>query len=135
MRSRLVEAALPLEENSAVRQCRILGQNFRDKQKLENPKQTHVVPDENKGRNSRRNEHCNADPYKAKKVSLQVQVSRAKKKLDNVCLDGSSPEAVHKARVNLAVAQIERYKFTTSIGIEPSIQPSAEDWELAASRP
>ena len=129
------EAAPPLEENSAVRQCRFLGQKFRAKQKLENPKPTHVVPDENKGRNSRRNEHCNADPHKAKKVSLQVQVSRAKKKLDNVCLDGSSPEAVHKATVNLAVAQIERYKFTTSIVIEPSIQPSAEDWELAASRP
>lgn len=134
MRSRLVKPLYLLRKNSAVRQCRILGQKFRAKQKLENPKSTHVVPDEIKGRNSRRNEQRNADPHQAKKASSQVQVSRAKK-LDNVCLDGSFPEAVHKATVDLAVTQIERHKFTTSIGIEPSIQPSAEDWELATSRP
>lgn len=64
-----------------------------------------------------------------------MRVSRAKKMLDKVCSDGSSPEVVHKATVDLVVAQVERYNFTTSIGIEPSIQPSAEDFELAASRP
>ena len=63
-----------------------------------------------------------------------MRVSRAKKKLDKVRSDGSSPEVV-QATVDLAVAEVERYNFTTSIGIEPSIQPSAEDFELAASRP
>ena len=63
-----------------------------------------------------------------------MQVSRAKKKLDKVRSDGSSPEVV-QATVDLAVAEVERYNFTTSIGIEPSIQPSAKDFELAASRP
>ena len=63
-----------------------------------------------------------------------MRVSHAKKKLDKVRSDGS-PEAVHKATVDLAVAEVDRYNFTTSIGIEPSIQPSAEDFELAASRP
>ena len=107
---------------------------FRAKQKLENPKPKHIVH-KNKGRNSRRNEKRNAGPHQAKKASLQVQVSCAKKKLDKVRLDGFSPEVVHKATVDLAVAHVERYKFTTSIGIERSIQPSAEDWELAASHP
>lgn len=130
------EAALPLEEKqrrSAMSHSRT--KKFRAKQKLENPKPKHIVPDKNKGRNSRRNEQRKADPHQAKKARLQMQVSRAKKKLDKVRSDGSSPEVVHKATVDLAVAQVERYKFTTSIGIEPSIQPSAENLELAASRP
>lgn len=130
------EAALPLEEKqrrSAVSHSRT--KKFRAKQKLENPKPTHIVPDKKKGRNSQRNEQRKADPHQAKKASFQMRVSRAKKKLDKVRSDGSSPEAVHKATVDLAVAQVERYNFTMSIGIEPSIQPSAEDWELAASRP
>lgn len=36
-------------------------------------------------------------------------------------------QSIHNATVDLAVAQVERYNFTTSIGIEPS---AAEDWEL-----
>lgn len=57
----------------------------------------------------------------------QRRPSNAKKKLDKARSDGSPPEAVHKATVDLAVAQVERYNFTTSIGIEPS---AVEDWEL-----
>ena len=124
-----------LRKNSAVRQCHIFGQKkFRAKQRLENPKPEHIVPDENKGRNPRRNEQRKAEPHQAKKAKFQVRVSRAKKKLDKVRSDGSSPEVV-QATVDLAVAEVERYNFTTSIGIEPSIQPSAKDFELAASRP
>ena len=92
MRSRLA-----LRRRSAVRQCRIFRQKrFCAKQKLENPKPKHIVPDKNKGRNSRRNEQHKADPHQAKKASFQKQVSCAKKKLDSVRSDGT-PEAVHKA--------------------------------------
>ena len=92
MRSRLA-----LRRRSAVRQCRIFRQKrFCAKQKLENPKPKHIVPDKNKGRNSRRNEQHKADPHQAKKANFQKQVSCAKKKLDSVRSDGT-PEAVHKA--------------------------------------
>ena len=136
MRSRLVKPLYLLSENSAVQQCLTSSdEKVSGQAEAGEPQAEAHCSCKNKGRNSRRNEKRKADPHQAKKASLQVQVSRAKKKLDKVRLDGSSPEAVHKATVDLAVAHVERYKFTTSIGIERSIQPSAEDWELAASHP
>lgn len=129
------EAALPPEEKkrrSEMSQLRT--KKFRAKQKLENPKPKHIVPDKNKGRNSQRRTLRKHDPHQAKKAMFQKRVSRTKKTLDEV-RSGGSPEEVRKATVKLAVAQVERYNFTTSLGIEADVQPSAEDFELAASRP
>lgn len=112
---------------------RLRTKKFRARQKLVNPKPTHIVPDKNKGRNSRRNEHRKHYPHQEKKAMFQKQVSRAKKKLDSTHAGGSLEE-VRKATVDLAVAQVERYNFTTLLRIEPDVQPSAEDFELATSR-
>ena len=58
------EAALPLEKKQHRSAMSHLQTNkLRAKQRLENPKPKHIVPDENKGRNSRRNEQRKADPH------------------------------------------------------------------------
>lgn len=61
-----------------------------------------------------------------------MRVSRVKKEHQDLRSRNASEGEIQKTTVDLAVAEVERYNFTTSFGIEPSIQLSAIDFELAA---